>query len=472
MKVRKVTGLLLCGTMALSLAACGSSSTAATDSSVAATSAAAAATDSSVAATSAAAGSASSETASAATSGDGSQMRIAWWGSQARHNATIEALDTYAADNGTTFSYEYNSWDSYFEDLATETVGNNLPDIIQMSTTDIINYAQNGQIIDLQSYIDDGTIDTSKIEAASLDGGKVDGKEVGITTGVNTVTVAYNKDIFDQAGVAYPEDDWTWSEYIDDAKQIYEKTGIQSDIPFLAEARWVVETWVRSYGYDLFSEDGQSLPWADDAKVTGAIASAMQDVRDGIEAGYFIDPEVQVAWSTTEDQYVVQGKSAMSFILSNYYGTYCTTLGSDLGMAMLPKMDDGTQTGMYLNSNMYWCITSNSKDPAASAKVVNYLINDKDAALIIGTDRGVSLNSDIRDELSTSDKTDSYTKNTIEYVSKVSSEVNKTNPADPANSAEAIAVLKDDYTSVCYGEMTPEDCVNDFITQAASILPQ
>ena len=80
---------------------------------------------------------------------------------------TIEALDEYAKDNGIEFAYEYTSWSSYFENLATQAVGNNLPDIIQMSTTDIINYSQNGQIIDLMPYVEDGTIDTSNMEENS-----------------------------------------------------------------------------------------------------------------------------------------------------------------------------------------------------------------------------------------------------------------------------------------------------------------
>ena len=183
-------------------------------------------------------------------------LRVAWWGGQERHNQTIEALDAYGAANDIKMEYEYTSWTSYFENLATQAVGHNLPDMLQMSTTDIINYSTNGQIVDLKPYVESGIIDLSNIEESSLSGGMVNGQLAGFTTGTNTVTVIYNKKIFDQAGVAYPSNDWTWSEYIDTVKKIYEATGIQSDIPFLSEARWVVESWVRCYGYDFFSEDG------------------------------------------------------------------------------------------------------------------------------------------------------------------------------------------------------------------------
>ena len=65
-----------------------------------------------------------------------------------------------------------------------------------------------------------------------------------------------------------------------------------------------------------------------------------------------------------------------------------------------------------------------------------------------------------------------YSKNTMDYVGKVSQVVGATNPADPINSAEVISALKTNYTAVMYGEMTPEDCVADFIAQAGAILPQ
>ena len=60
----------------------------------------------------------------------------------------------------------------------------------------------------------------------------------------------------------------------------------------------------------------------------------------------------------------------------------------------------------------------------------------------------------------------------LNYVGEVSAVVPSVNPADPANSAELIAVLKNDFIAVTYGEMSAEDCVADFIEQSTAILPQ
>ena len=315
-KMEKLTAVFLAAAMCVSLAACGSSGGTQTeetqDNTVTAESTQVADESQDVASTESATN----------TENSGASLRVAWWGSQDRHNATIEVLDAYAEETGTEFSYEYTSWTSYFENLATQAVGSNLPDIIQMSTTDIINYSRNGQIIDLQPYVDDGTIDTSNMEENSLSGGVVDGQLAGVTTGTNTICVVYNKDIFDQAGVEYPDDEWTWSEFLQTAKAVYDATGIQTEIPFLSEARWAVEAMVRSYGSDFFSEDGTAIAWADNETIVSAVVNTIQSIYEGVQDGYLVDPEVQVAWSATEDFYISQGNAAMSLILSNYYSTY------------------------------------------------------------------------------------------------------------------------------------------------------
>ncbi|MCD7955618.1 MAG: extracellular solute-binding protein [Lachnospiraceae bacterium] len=392
---------------------------------------------------------------------ENARLRVAWWGNQERNNTTIEVLDEYAALTGAKLTYEYTVWTGYVENLMTQAAGNNLPDLIQISTTDLVDFSRSGQLLDLQSYIDSGVIDTTGISGDALSGGVVDGVLTGFSTGLNTVSVVYNQAVFEEAGVDAPADDWTWSDYLKTVKTIYEATGIPSDIPFLTEARWVLESMVRSYGYEFFSTEGDSdgglLPWAEDETVIAGLTDVLSDIYDGIQEGFFIDPETQMSWSATEDYYIIQGKSAASFILNNYYTTYCYAFGDELGLAMLPKMDDGTESGMYALPSMYWCISAGCEDPEAAASLINYLINDTDAALTIGMDRGVSLSSEIRSAFFASEDTDVYTKNVFAFVDHVSETVSAVTPPDPENSAEVIEVMKEAYQSMMYGELSVEE---------------
>ena len=59
-------------------------------------------------------------------------------------DATIAAFDAFAEANGADFTYEYNSYDAYWETLATQSVGNNLPGIVQQVTDQYAGYINNG----------------------------------------------------------------------------------------------------------------------------------------------------------------------------------------------------------------------------------------------------------------------------------------------------------------------------------------
>src|SRR5690625_1309081 len=70
-----------------------------------------------------------------ATQEDGEQieLRMAWWGSQTRHDYTLEAIEIYEEKNPQiTIDPEFSGWDGYWEMLATQAAGGDLPDIIQM----------------------------------------------------------------------------------------------------------------------------------------------------------------------------------------------------------------------------------------------------------------------------------------------------------------------------------------------------
>ena len=90
--------------------------------------------------TEAADGQATQEAKTEAPAASGESIRVAWWGNQKRADATIAAFDAFAKESGVNFTYEYNSYDAYWETLATQSVGNNLPGIVQQVTDQYAGY--------------------------------------------------------------------------------------------------------------------------------------------------------------------------------------------------------------------------------------------------------------------------------------------------------------------------------------------
>ncbi len=51
------------------------------------------------------------------------------------------------------------------------------------------------------------------------------GRLYGVPKDKDNIILVYNKEMFDAAGVAYPDDDWTWDDMTDASAKIYETTG-------------------------------------------------------------------------------------------------------------------------------------------------------------------------------------------------------------------------------------------------------
>ena len=106
---KKIIAATMAAAMCVSLAACGGSS-----SSTAASSAAESTASSTAEST-------ASSTADAASAGDEEvDLRMAWWGSQDRHDRTIKAIELYESLHpNVKIEYEYYSFDDYFTKLKT-----------------------------------------------------------------------------------------------------------------------------------------------------------------------------------------------------------------------------------------------------------------------------------------------------------------------------------------------------------------
>lgn len=93
--------------------------------------------------------------------------------------------------------------------------------------SDLQNWAKEGFVVNMDERIAEDGLDMSKY--AGMDTCYTytgDGSYYALPFRADYWVMFYNKDIFDQAGVAYPTNDWTWDEYADIAREITEKTGM------------------------------------------------------------------------------------------------------------------------------------------------------------------------------------------------------------------------------------------------------
>ena len=113
-----------------------------------------------------------------------------------------------------TVNIETIGYDDYFTQMQTRVAGGTAPDCYELNIENFAAYANKGVLAELTG------IDTSGYNATALNAFSVNGKQYGVPGNFSNVVLIYNKDLFDQAGVAYPTDDWTWDDAMDACEKI------------------------------------------------------------------------------------------------------------------------------------------------------------------------------------------------------------------------------------------------------------
>ena len=142
----------------------------------------------------------------------------------------MQALaDAYHEQNpDVTVEIQVTSWDEYWTKLEAAATSNTLPDVFWMHTNYILQYADNGMLADLTDlYADESatyyTDHYSDVSISNASGS--DGKIYGVPKDKDTVGLVYNKEMFDTANVAYPDETWTWDTLVEASQAIYDATG-------------------------------------------------------------------------------------------------------------------------------------------------------------------------------------------------------------------------------------------------------
>lgn len=130
----------------------------------------------------------------------------------ANPGVTIEPIDIPSADYGTKLSVMLN--------------GGSDVDVFWVKDADTIYpIANRGQMADMSSYITRDGLDLGIYNGQAEDF-NINGKQIGMPFRTDYYVLFYNKDIFDAAGVEYPSNDMTWTQFEELAKKVTMGEGV------------------------------------------------------------------------------------------------------------------------------------------------------------------------------------------------------------------------------------------------------
>lgn len=450
MKKRKLLAAVLSAVMVLGLVGCGAAETPASTTSTS--------TATSVAASTSTATS-TEETA------EPIKLRMAWWGSQTRHDRTVAVIELYESLHpNVTIEYEPMDFEGYFNKLTTLVASNEVWDIFQLGS----NFpTYQSKIYCLNDFIADGTIDVSGTTDAFLRiAADEKGNQVGLCSGVNTYGIAYDPALFADAGVAEPTENWTWDDYKAACLQIHEKLGIYGSSKFDDwQAGACLGTFQEGFGIGFFNTDNDGLGF-DDPKM---LSDYMQMRADLVAAEAYPDPGACNEISDIENDFLVSGEAAMTWVASNQFVALCTAAGRELKLVNPPRKTANGPAGVTIQSSQMLCVSQDSAYPEEAAKFIEFFQSNIDANKILLAERGIPTFTAVREALA-SELTD-LEKAVYAYVDVVGSFDTggvTVNPSTPACTDEIKAQYIYYLDKVIYGEMTADEAAQALYDFAAS----
>jgi multiple sugar transport system substrate-binding protein len=320
-------------------------------------------------------------------------LRVAWWGSQTRHNQTLEVIKLFEKRYpNIKITPEYTSWSDYWTKLNTQAAAQNLPDVIQHDYQYITEWVNRGLLLPLDDFVKDNIINLKDVAPNYIKPGIVNGKLYGINLGVNALGLVYDPELFKQADIPLPKNDWTWEEFKDTVIQIKKKLGIYGVEGFTGQIE-CFKIWLIENGEWLYSQDGKSIGFSKDTFVKWW--KMMLDIENAGAA-----PDISVDVSRTglgvEDQFIVKKKSAMSLAWSNQLIAISKAAGRPLKMVLFPRLDKKSKSGTYLKASMFFSINSRTKYPKEAAMFIDFFTNNLDAHKIMKAERGVPISSRVQ----------------------------------------------------------------------------
>lgn len=226
-------------------------------------------------------GACSSNTSSGAEKKDGKTvLRFATWDA----GETLKIQETIAKEfekQNKDVKVQVEAYgDGFDQKIAASFGAKNPPDVMYM--WDFTTYHHSLEPLD--GYTEkDSELNMDDFYEGLFNYSKVDGKLYGMPAGFSTMVVYYNKKLFDEAGIPYPQDGWTWDEFKETAKKLTDKSKKQYGFAVTSEPdTYDLQGLVWSNGGSFISEDGKKIDGVMNSKET---VDALQMYSDMVKEG-------------------------------------------------------------------------------------------------------------------------------------------------------------------------------------------
>ncbi|MFF4685337.1 ABC transporter substrate-binding protein [Streptomyces sp. NPDC001307] len=400
------------------------------------------------------------------------KLTMTWWGSDERHAAYKKALATFQKNNPKIkIEARYSGYDGYFDKFNTQVAGGSAPDLLQMDTALVAQYARKGILAPLDSYVGK-SLDLTGFSKTLLAAGTVDGKLYGVPSGIGVNQLTVNRSGLEKLGLKFPDPEWTWADLKNISVDVYKKSGgkIYGTDDVGGGTLQAFEIFAREKGQQLFAAGGKKLGftsdtlqewweyWAEMRKVNACPPPAI----------------TSAAHNDLTKNAVVIGKALFTFD-TGVYGAGGSITSATLDFLPTPQGDfSGAREGNFVNGGVLLSATKASKRVADSVKIMSFFAQDPTAIKDMQLQRGIPPTEKARNLIKAGlDDTDKRNMAMADYISKRVAKATDALPAPqppPQGADQVWDLLFQSNLAIAFGKATIKSQLGKFFDQAAGIL--
>lgn len=295
------------------------------------------------------------------------KLTVAIW-DNAQKPGLDEIMADFTRETGIAVDLQVITWDSYWTLLEAGASGGDMPDVFWMHSNQAVKYMSNDILMDLTDRI-------SKSEKLEMDKFpedikamyQYDGKTYAVPKDIDTIALWYNKTMFDEAGIPYPDESWTWDTLYENAVKLTNADQGQYGIamnPSNEQDGWM--NIIYSMGGNIISED-QKKSGLDDPNTIKAMEYVSKLIKDAM-------PPANVMAETGTDVLLSSGKIAMlsqgSWMVAAFKDNDYISQNCDV--AMLPK-DAETGKRVSLYNGLGWAAYAGTRNPEGAWQLIEFL---------------------------------------------------------------------------------------------------
>lgn len=229
----------------------------------------------------------------------------------------------------------------YRERVLTSIAAGSPPDVFLLDNIDVPAFASRHVLLDLGPYSRRVGLDTAAFDARVRDIFTVNGQLVAFPKGYTPMVLVYNRKLFREAGLPEPGLDWTWDEFLRDARALTRDTDGDGEPDqwgtFFDRRDFLWLPWIWSGGGDVLCPGGRQASGCLDSPAT---RDALRWYLDWVQRDSIV-PRVFTLRQSLGDQFRLFNSGRIGMLTTGHFWIpifkpYVAQGKIDIGFAPLP----------------------------------------------------------------------------------------------------------------------------------------